>query len=126
MVTLNRLRSVAPFVLVFLGYFVLSVLLTWPLTMHLGSQVYGDWCDSRGAIYWIWANTNGFLEGSVNSLLSAPFGKPTQVGFAQPVLEGALLGLASIWGEIKSYNIFVLLSFPLTAWSMYLFLKAMG
>lgn len=108
-------RDGHPLLLAALAYLAVAVLLTWPLVLRPDAFLFGDFGDTRGTAWGIWARAHGFAEGPVNFLLAAPFGVPTSQPFSQPVGEGLLLFLARISDEITALNVFVLLSFAATA-----------
>jgi hypothetical protein len=110
---------------VFLTYLLASVLLTWPLALHPSSLLFGDFGDTRGGVWWLWAKLGGWLDGAVNPLVAAPFGVRANPGFAQPLSEWYLSALAAVGGEVVAFNLYVLLAFPLTALATYLFLDAL-
>jgi hypothetical protein len=112
-----------PQTLAFALYFLFSVALTWPLLFKLNSVLFGDFGDSRGAVSWIWLKANGYLQGPLNMMTAAPFGAPVNQSFSQPVLEWILLALARVFNEVIAYNLFIFISFPLTAYCMFIFLN---
>lgn len=97
------------------AYFALSALLLWPVVLDLDARLFGDYGDTRGWGWWLWAKTHGYLDGAVNPLLAAPHGIPARQVISQPLSEGLALVLARAGGEIAAMNLFILLSFPLTA-----------
>jgi len=104
-------------------YFLLSAFLTWPILSRSGSVLFGDYGDTRGVVWWLWAKINGLLDAPINHLIAAPFGVPSDPGFSQPVTEWLLIILARLSNEIAAYNFFVFLAFPLTAIAAYFFLN---
>lgn len=119
----NTIFGKRPALWAFIAYIGLSIGLTWPLILNLKSSLLGDFGDSRGAVWWLWAKTNGFLESAINPLISAPHGSKTDGVFSQPFLEWTLVGLTKAFDEIVAHNLFVLFSFPLTAIATFLFLN---
>lgn len=108
---------------VFFAYLGLSILLTYPLVFHLDTSLFGDFGDSRGGVWWLWAYINGHFSESINPMMVAPFGIPSASAIRQPVTELLSLALAYCFGEIASYNLFILLAFPLTAVSTFFVLQ---
>jgi hypothetical protein len=104
------------------SYLLTSVLLTWPLIFRLNSVLFGDYGDTRGGVWAIWAKSSGALDGPVNKLIAAPFGVPSEYGFSQPITDWTMLVLSKFSNEIVAYNLYVFLSFPLTAFGTYFFL----
>ena len=109
-------------VTVFTTYFTISAVLTFPIIFQMGSTVFGDFGDSRGGMWWIWAGINGHLNSSINALISAPFSIPNAI-VIQPVYEAMFFVPAHYIGEIAAYNLVTLLSFPFTAFATYLLLN---
>lgn len=114
-----------PALFVFLGYALASILITWPLVFHLDSSVFGDYGDSRGVVWGVWAQINGFLNTASNDLIAAPFGQPIGNGVIQPIADAILHGLARLSNEIVAYNLSILLAFPLTAIATYFLLSSL-
>lgn len=104
------------------SYSLTSVLLTWPLIFRLNSILFGDYGDTRGGVWFIWAKSSGALDGTINKLIAAPFGVPSEYGFSQPITDWIMLVLSRFSNEIAAYNLYVFLSFPLTAFGTYFFL----
>ncbi len=117
-----RPRALMRVLIAGLIYLFASILLTWPLIFELDSALFADFGDSRGWAWWIWAKTNDLLDGPVNSLLAAPFGTPTAQVISQPISEWLVLIFARLWGDIAAMNLFIVLSFALTAMATYLLL----
>lgn len=112
---------------VFIFYFTLAILLTWPLLLNLDTSLFGDYGDTRGGVWWIWAKTNGFLNSPINNLIAAPYGTPNTQGFSEPILEYFSLALAHLTNEVAAYNLFALFSWSLTAFATYYFIwKILG
>lgn len=105
------------------AYLLLDAALTWPLALRLDSTLFGDFGDTRAQAWGIWANANGLVGDGANPLLAAPFGAPTGNIVRQPLSQWPLLLLAKAWNEIAAINIFVLLSFPLTATATFVLLQ---
>ena len=124
----NRFTSTKDFVIrhhlwaALASYLLTSVLLTWPLIFRLNSILFGDYGDTRGGVWSIWAKSSGALDGTVNKLIAAPFGVPSEYGFSQPITDWTMLVLSKFSNEIAAYNLYVFLSFPLTAFGTYFFL----
>ena len=108
--------------LLLLVYCAIATLLTGGLVFHLDSIPFGDYGDARGVIWAHWAKTNGLLDAQTNHLIAAPHGVPIVNDIRTPVSESISLILTKFFNEIAAYNIFVLLSFPITAVGTYLLL----
>lgn len=111
-----------PALFAILTYFLAAILITWPLVFQLSSSLFGDYGDTRGVVWEIWAKANGLLNGPINHWIAAPFGVAADRGFSQPVTEWLCFILARLSNEIVAYNLCVLLAFPLTAMATYFFL----
>lgn len=107
---------------IFAVYLLISILLTWPLIFNLDSTLLGGAGDTYGSIWGIWVDINGLRNSSFNNLIAAPFGQPILTLIHQPVSEGILVCFAKATNEVTAVNLFIILSFPLTAYATYLFL----
>jgi len=101
---------------------------TYPVVFNLGSMIYGYPGDATGTVatYEFWAQAlrqhQSIFE---NNLWGAPYGAGWQaVPFA--VISLALASLSALLGGIGAYNLEVLASFPLTAWTTYLVARRFG
>lgn len=95
-----------------------SVLLTWPLVLHLDTAVFGAYGDSFGDIWSAWGRANALWSSDPpgTQLIAAPFG--ISVGPARhPILDAVTTSLARGLGEIVGHNLFILLAFALTAFA---------
>ena len=108
---------------IFIAYFLVSMLLTWPLITQLNLTLFGDFGDTRGVIWGIWAKINGYLDTPFNYLTTFPYGVPNIAYISTPISEWFVYILANLTNEIVSYNTFILLSLPLTAISTYFLLN---
>lgn len=109
--------------IVLLIYCVFITLLTWPLISNLRTTLFGDYGDTRGAVYSIWHYINSPFLQSKGQLIAAPFEMLKSPLAAQSPLAFVLKISALFIGEIPSYNLLILVSFPLTAFATYLFLN---
>lgn len=115
------LKKYSHLITVFAMYLIASIALTYPLIFQMRSMVFGDFGDSRGSIWSIWAHINTASIENIRTLISAPFGS-TNVNQLQPVYDALFFVPAHAIGEIAAYNLIVLLSFPLTAFATYFLL----
>jgi hypothetical protein len=116
--------SLAGAALVLLLFISLSILLTWPLAFHLDAALFRGYGDVYGHVWGIWIDLQGLRRpGVVNHFISAPFGDPNGFAVQMPVLELLVNAPARLFGEVVAYNLLALLSFPLTAFATYLFLR---
>ncbi len=105
-----------------------ALVVTYPVVFNLGSMIYGYPGDATGTVatYEFWAQAlrqhQSIFE---NNLWGAPYGAGWQaVPFA--VISLALASLSALLGGIGAYNLEVLASFPLTAWTTYLVARRFG
>jgi len=113
--------SVCKTLLCFVAYLLVSALLTWPLLFHMDSTLFRGYGDAYGDVWSIWINIPRPL-GPHASRIAAPFELSSGPTTGQPVLEMLVISLAQGVGEVAGYNLFVILSLPLTALATYLFL----
>jgi hypothetical protein len=104
-------------------YWAAAALLTWPVAARMDAVLFGDYGDTRGGAWWLWAKASGRLDGPVVADLAAPFGIPAAQPFRQPISEWLQLAVARAYGEIVALNAFVLLAFTLTALATYALLN---
>lgn len=107
--------------LLFLG---LGLLATFPLIFKMRSHIYGYPGDPLGTIYdfwwwkYAWMNKLGI---GYTYFLNAPFGREVAIRGGQSLYTFLpVILLSREGGEIFTYNLFILLSFPLSAFTMYL------
>lgn len=118
-----------PALTVFLVACVLAIVITTPVLMHFGDEIYGTPGDATGGVtqYWWWgyAITHGKSIFD-NTLEGVPLGSEwAQMPFVVlPLFIFPLLS-ATI-GPIASYNLLILSSFPLTAWATFLLARRLG
>jgi hypothetical protein len=53
-------------------YIILSIGMTWPLSLHLNSSVFGDFGDTRGGLWSYWVDIHGLRDAPRCELLAAP------------------------------------------------------
>lgn len=112
-----RIATGAASALVAAIYLLLAVALTWPVARQPDSVVLGDYGDTRGWIAWMWAKSEGMLEGPTHPLIAAPYGGNNSPVIAQPLSEWLAIQLALAWGEVAAANLFVIIGLTLTAFS---------
>ncbi|PKO02135.1 MAG: hypothetical protein CVU43_09600 [Chloroflexi bacterium HGW-Chloroflexi-5] len=112
---------------VFLFYSAGSVFMTWPLCLHLKTSVIGGLGDN---IYFVWLirwYQKVFLEGQghpfFNPMMNYPQG--WNLSTTETALATALPGVPFSWlfGPIAGYNIAMLITFVLSGFFMYLWLR---
>lgn len=104
-------------------YLLVTVIYTYPVAFRLGTVVFGYGGDNFGAIWNLWWQNfaaKNYLDSSYTNLFNAPVGLsvsalPGEWGWSWPLKQ------LTFWlGEIPSFNLVLLLSFPLSALAMYL------
>jgi hypothetical protein len=112
-----------PGVLVAVAATALALAVTQPILFQFGQTIYGTPGDATGGVtqYWWWgyALTHGKSIFD-NTLEGVPLGSEwSQIPFVVlPLLVFPLLSI--VIGPIASYNLLIVSSFPLTAWSTYM------
>jgi hypothetical protein len=106
-------------VIVFLGYLVITILLTYPLIISLKSSVFGFTSDNFGTIWHFWVQGSQNSEG-ITDLIRYPLGVKLEsfhpeIGWSLPFMLMSILV-----DEVVVFNLFVILSFILSAFTMYL------
>ena len=107
-------------------YLVLSLVYTYPLIFNLSDKTYGYSGDNLGSIHYFWWWKESFFKGQDvrdSYLEEAPFGvtidrEPGTIFFYLPVKA-----LSLISDPVTSYNLVLILGFPLAAFSMYLLVQ---
>lgn len=108
--------------LVFLGYIILTLIVTYPLILNLNHGIYGFPGDSTGTIWNIWrikyALNHGISQNVIN-LIAAPFGADVSTVPQTPGQMYPPILIALLTNEILAYNICVLLTFPVAGITMF-------
>lgn len=123
--TERRGQTLVTAILAFFGYLLASAWLTWPLCVQGRSVLLRGYSDAFGDVWGIWAASHGLRTAGATRLISAPFGTPDIPGLSQPVLDALVIGLGRVAGDVAGYNLFLFLSFTLTAFATFLFLRAL-
>lgn len=118
----------SPGLIVFVVAAVYACIVTYPVIFNFGSMIYGYPGDATGTVatyeYWQYALRHGQSIFD-NRVWGAPYGAGWQaVPFA--VVSLALAPLSGLFGGVAAYNLEVLASFPLTAWTTYLVARRFG
>ncbi|MGA9531112.1 MAG: hypothetical protein WBR18_00175 [Anaerolineales bacterium] len=125
---MRRFRGLSPAVRQAAGpavFFVfLSVLVTWPLVLHLGDRVPGWYIADNYEYLWkMW-----WFKRSLVDLHTSPLFVPNilypsgfSLAFAELTPLHTLIGLplTILFGEIATYNLFCLASFVVSGWATY-------
>lgn len=135
MTVMKRLKGILPsttVALVFAGYLVLALVITWPWALHPGSELYGivggDLTSGVGT-YGIYATDlqPPFLPGHIESF-NAPAGVETQwaLNLAGVGSSATLFTLSVLFGSIAAHGIMAVSGYALTAFAMFLLLRRLG
>lgn len=115
-----RFKDIA---LTFIAFTIITVLFTWPLTINLSKAVYGYPGDNFGYIYTMWwwkyAKTNN-LSFNYIPFQEAPVGSPVSNGPGTIAFIWPTYALTWVFDEVTSFNLNLLLTFPLTGLFTYL------
>lgn len=121
----NRRRSAWPVhVLALVGYFLLTLLFTWPLALNLGAAIPGDSFDGWQNYWNQWWIKLALVDRLTSPLFTDILYAPTGVGLYFHTLN-PLNGLATLpvqlsAGLIPAYNAVVFFSFVLGGYGMFL------
>ena len=107
-------------ILTLLVYFLISILFTWPLILNLRTTLFGDYGDTRGTIWTSWLKINKGLFQDGGPLIAYPFQSQYHPSINHPIGELIFNFPARFAGEIPWYNVVIILSFALTAFSTYI------
>lgn len=119
-------------ILALIGFSVLAVVLTWPLTPNIASAIFGPQGDSFGAIHWLWSlPAEGGLRLTGTSpvdLTGYPFGwlRGNGVNAQWLLVYGPAYFLSSIFGPIVAYNLVILSGLALSGAAMYWLARYIG
>lgn len=111
-----------------LAFFVLlSIVVTWPLTIHLFSRVPGWYvADNYEYVWKLWWFKHALVDLGTNPLVAPDILYPSGFALAHaeitPLHTIFGLPITLLLGEIASYNIFALASFVLAGWATFLIL----
>ena len=112
---------------VFFFFCVATVLMTWPLSLHLRTSVIGGMGDN---IYFVWLirwYQNVLLEAQGHLLFNPWMNYPQgwDLSTTETTLADALPGVpfSYLFGPIAGYNIAILLTFVLAGFFMYLWMR---
>jgi len=101
----------------------LSLVVTWPLVLHIDSAIYGYPGDALGTISDFWWFDYALHHGLpllYNQLRGVPLGSGWENVYFDVVEVGLFAPLSYVLGPVIAYNLGVLSSFPLTAWVTFL------
>ncbi len=109
-------------VLILLFFVGLSVVFTYPLILKFRTGVYGGEGDSLYAIWHFWWLKSSHLQGISSdfcSLIASPFGVDFTGSIKFLLWQAVTVPLCLLFGEIPTFNLFIFVSFPLAAATMY-------
>jgi hypothetical protein len=112
--------------LIALGYFaLLTVIVTWPLLLHLQDRVPGFFVADNYEYLWkMWWFKHAILDLGQSPLFAPDIFYPAgfQLAHAEitPLHTVVGLPLTAVFGEVVAYNLFALLSFILAGWATFL------
>jgi len=109
----DRIRRAGALAAAAVTYFLASILLTWPLVLHVQAWTFADYGDARGWAWNVWSSSHAGIDPA--SMLAAPFGIHAPQVIHQPIADGIADFAARFAGEIAAINLVVLLGFPVTA-----------
>ncbi|RME56543.1 hypothetical protein D6779_10440, partial [Candidatus Parcubacteria bacterium] len=125
---LKRQRFIWLWALLF--YVALSVIVTWPLVLHWKEMVPGWYVADNYEYLWkMWWFKEKLLHGQ------SPFFAPRilypygyNLAYSELTFLHTVVGLplTLFWGEVPAYNFFALLSFVLSGWGAFGFMKRVG
>lgn len=112
-----------PEILVFLFYFLITIIFTYPLIFKLTEVIWGYSGDNFGSIWQVWwlkyASIN-HLSKDFSPLVNYPFG--SSIGLAtilEPLWFTPLAFFSRFFNEVAVFNLFIFLSFPLSGLTAY-------
>ena len=113
--------------LIFLGYLGLTLIMTWPLLTHLGSQIAGAGTDvwiHQWTFWWIKEALQNGLNPFYTTLLYYPYGVSLTSHNIAWFNIALWLPLQAVLGSITAYNLVFILVITLNGFVFYLFAKA--
>jgi len=106
---------------------ILSLIMTYPLVLHLGTAIMGPPGDNFEYLYKVYWFEHALLEEATSPFFIPqvfyPFGY--HVALSETTLSNILpvLPVTALFGEVVAYNIAVLISFVLSGYGMYLLVR---
>lgn len=114
-------------IFVFLGYLALTLIMTWPLLTHLGSQIAGAGTDvwiHQWTFWWIKQAILNGLNPFYTTLLYYPYGVSLTSHNIAWFNIALWLPLQALLGSVTAYNLVFILVITLNGFVFYLFAKA--
>lgn len=106
-----------------------AVVLTWPVAWKVGEGMAGDGADANLFVWNHWWFAKALSEGESpwwTDQIYWPTGTSLVLHTLSPYHALLALPLAPLIGHVAAYNVLVLLSFALAAWSAYLLAREVG
>lgn len=119
---MDRIKLYKWEILIFIFFTFLGVVLTYPLIFRMGRGIYGNQpSDAKGTIYFFWWLKHAWNSGLSwrNNILIVPSGLNYGGMLFQPGIQYPAWVLTILTNEVFAYNFLVLISFPLSAITMY-------
>ena len=119
-----RFGSFTVRLLILLLFFILTILMTWPLVLNLREAIPGPPWDNFVWLYDLWWSRHSIVDlgewPTFNPTIFYPFGYDLRLSETM-LANKALIAPFLFWGdEIIAYNAFLLISFVFTAYTTYL------
>lgn len=109
-------------ILIFLFFLMLTLVVTYPIIFRMSDSIYGYPGDSSGTIWGFWWQKYAVLHkipANFVPIIASPFGVDRSYLPPVPAISLPALGLSLIRNEIFAYNFIMLLSFFVSAMTMY-------
>ncbi|UCF60417.1 MAG: hypothetical protein JSV37_11720 [Anaerolineaceae bacterium] len=105
-------------------FVILTLIVTWPLALHITDRVPGYFVADNYEYLWkMWWFKHALLDLKQSPLIAPQILYPQGFQLAHSELTPlhTVLGLPFtwLWGEIPTYNIFMMLSFVITGWATF-------
>jgi hypothetical protein len=116
-----------PEFLAFIYFTIMTIVMTYPLVLHMGNFVIGQIGDN---VYFVWLvrwYQKAIFELGISPFFNPYLNYPQGWNLASTDIAPAMVALAMpgslLFGQTWGYNFAMLLSFILTGWAMYLWVK---
>jgi len=125
----NRLWEILqkPEFLAFIYFTMMTIVMTHPLVLHMGNYVVGQIGDN---VYFVWLvrwYQKAIFELGISPFFNPYLNYPQGWNLASTDIAPAMVALAMpgslLFGQIWGYNFAMLLSFILSGWAMYMWVK---
>jgi hypothetical protein len=121
----NSIRRLFNKIWVFAFFLLLSIIITWPLILHMQDRVPGWFIIDNYEYLWkMWWFKHAIFDLHINPLFAPnilyPSGFPLAYAEITPLHTVIGLPLTLLFGEVVTYNLFALASFVISGWATYL------